>query len=67
MAYTVVAARELVGGSASGKILFSHVGLSFWGGVDPLSGIVIDHTHPLHGKSVANIILAIPNGRGDYY
>jgi predicted aconitase with swiveling domain len=39
--------QELVGGAAEGEILHTDVGLSFWGGVDPLDGTVIDHTHPL--------------------
>jgi predicted aconitase with swiveling domain len=56
---------ELVGGRAAGELLCTDVGLSFWGGVDPLSGAVIDHTHPLHGgPSVAGKMLAVPNGRG---
>lgn len=40
--------QELVGGAAEGEILHTDVGLSFWGGVDPLDGTVIDHTHPLY-------------------
>ena len=64
MPTAVLSAEELVGGSASGKVLYADVGLSFWGGVDPLTGDVIDHTHPLHKLNVAGRILAIPNGRG---
>ena len=59
-----VVAEELVGGSASGEILHADVGLSLWGGVDPLTGIVIDVSHPLHKESVVDKILCIPNGRG---
>ena len=55
---------ELIGGSAHGQLVHADIGLSFWGGVDPLTGLVIDHTHPLHKQSVADKILAIPNGRG---
>lgn len=57
-------AQELVGGTAQGKLLFSDVGLSFWGGVNPSCGTVIDHTHPLKGESLAGKVVAIPNGRG---
>ena len=57
-------ARELVGGTARGELLYAETGLSFWGGVDPLNGAVIDHTHPLHRKTVTGKVLAIPNGRG---
>lgn len=55
---------ELVGGSASGELLHTTVGLSFWGGVCPLEGVVIDHTHPLHSQCITDKILAVPNGRG---
>ncbi|KAL3938606.1 MAG: hypothetical protein SGBAC_006523 [Bacillariaceae sp.] len=45
-------------------VLASDVGLSFWGGIDEKTGIVIDHSHPLYGKSVAGSILCLPSGRG---
>ena len=45
-------------------VLASDVSLSFWGGVDEKTGVVIDTTHPLHGQSVAGTILCLPSGRG---
>ena len=42
----------------------SDVGLSFWGGIDETTGIVIDNSHPLCGQDVSNKILALPSGRG---
>ena len=60
----VLHAVELVGGVASGELLHTDVGLSFWGGVCPLEGVVIDHTHPLHAQCITDKILAVPNGRG---
>ena len=59
-----LSARELIGGVAEGELLYSDTGLSFWGGVDPVTGVVIDHTHPLKGQCVSGKVLAIPNGRG---
>jgi cis-L-3-hydroxyproline dehydratase len=56
--------KTLVAGSAQGKLLSSEVGLSFWGGVDPLTGTVIDQHHPLRNHSLAGRVLAIPSGRG---
>ena len=56
--------KALVMGSAQGELLSSEVGLSFWGGVDPLTGIVIDQHHPLRNQSLAGQVLAIPSGRG---
>ncbi len=56
--------RPLVGGSGAGPLLVGDVGLSFWGGVDPQSGLVIDTHHPLAGQCVTGRVLAIPQGRG---
>eukprot|EP00970_Alexandrium_tamarense_P015814 scaffold5559_cov207-Alexandrium_tamarense.AAC.2 len=44
--------------------LYSNIGISFWGGIHPETGKVIDTTHPLHNQSVADKILVIPSGRG---
>lgn len=57
-------AQVLVAGAASGALLFCDTGLSFWGGVDPVSGVVIDQHHPLSGACLKGKILAIPSGRG---
>jgi cis-L-3-hydroxyproline dehydratase len=56
--------RCLVAGEASGDVVHSDTGLSFWGGVDPETGVVIDQRHPLHGVCLAGRIVAIPSGRG---
>jgi predicted aconitase/predicted aconitase with swiveling domain len=56
--------RSLVEGAAEGSLLFADVGLSFWGGVDPATGEVIDRHHPLSGERLAGRVLAIPSGRG---
>ena len=60
----IVTRRTLIAGEAEGPVLFSDTGLSFWGGVDPLTGVVIDHHHPLFGRSISGTMLAIPSGRG---
>ncbi len=39
-------------------------GLSFWGGVDPDTGVVIDAHHDLHGQSIAGRIVLMPTSRG---
>ena len=59
-----LAGRSLVDGAAFGPLLHADVGLSFWGGVDPFSGEVIDRHHPLSGECLAGRVLAIPSGRG---
>jgi len=56
--------EALTSGSAQGQVLFSDTALSFWGGVAPTSGEVIDRHHPLSGQIITGKVLAIPNGRG---
>lgn len=57
-------ARTLVEGEAAGPLLALGTPLSFWGGLDPATGRVIDRSHPAHGRSLAGAILAMPSGRG---
>ena len=38
--------------------------ISFWGGVDPRSGEIIDARHPQRGRSVAGMVLALPGTIG---
>ena len=54
----------LVDGTASGPLLTSDTGLSFWGGVDLSNGEIVDQHHPLLGSNISGCMLAIPNGRG---
>jgi predicted aconitase/predicted aconitase with swiveling domain len=61
---TSLTGRSLVAGAAEGALLFADIGLSFWGGVDPFSGEIIDRHHPLSGEHLAGRVLAIPSGRG---
>jgi len=38
--------------------------LSFWGGLDPQTGIIIDQRHPQHGESIAGRVLMLERTRG---
>ncbi len=40
------------------------MGISFFGGVDPESGMVVEQGHELEGQSVAGKVLAFPTGKG---
>ncbi|UNI18114.1 hypothetical protein JDV02_004404 [Purpureocillium takamizusanense] len=53
-----------VRGTASGTLIASDQALSFWGGVRPETGEIIDQHHPLKGQHLEGKILAIPGGRG---
>ena len=61
---TVLHGTAYVKGKASGKLLTSNQELSFWGGVDPESGEIIDRHHPLSERYLQDTVLAIPGGRG---
>src|SRR6056300_1207270 len=56
--------RLIVEGEASGKVLVCPEGLSFWGGVDPETGLIIDAHHPNHGDCIADKCLLMPTSRG---
>jgi predicted aconitase with swiveling domain len=56
--------RTLVPGAARGAALVLDEPLSFWGGVDPATGDVIDVRHPQRGANVAGRVLMMPSGRG---
>jgi hypothetical protein len=56
--------RILVEGTAKGPALVLDEPLSFWGGLDPSTGEIVEATHPQRGTSVAGQILVMPSGRG---
>jgi len=56
--------RVVVPGRAEGLALVSDKPISFLGGVDPETGLVIERGHPLEGRSVAGRILVFPSGTG---
>ena len=60
----ILQAQVLVGGQAEGKALFLSEPLSFWGGLDPQTGDIIDQRHPALGKYVTGRVLLLPIGRG---
>lgn len=59
-----IRATPLVPGTASGAVLALREPLSFWGGVDPATGLIVEPRHPDVGRSVAGHILAMPAVRG---
>lgn len=56
--------RVLVAGAGVGRVLRLEEPLSFWGGVDPVTGRIVDRRHPRCGESVSGRVLALPWGRG---
>ena len=56
--------KPIVPGSAEGAALVSREALSFWGGICPQTGEVIDRRHELSGSNVKGRIFVFPTGRG---
>jgi len=56
--------RATVPGEATGEVLRLDEPLSFWGGMDPATGRIIDRRHPQVGESITGRVLAMPFGRG---
>lgn len=55
---------SILTGTASGPVVAMEEGLSFWGGVDAATGMVIDVHHPRHGVSLAGAVVLMPTSRG---
>lgn len=51
-------------GGAEGAVLRLSEPLSFWGGFDPETGRILDHSHPEVGAVITGRILALPGLRG---
>lgn len=56
--------RMISKGKSSGESLVTKDPISFLGGVDPKTGIVIDKKHELYNQCVTDKILVIPSGKG---
>ena len=59
-----MAGRAIRRGSVRGVALVSAEAVSFYGGVDPSTGVVVEKGHPLEGRSIAGRVLVIPTGKG---
>jgi len=60
----MIAGKRLHPGSARGIVLKLEEPVSFWGGVSPTSGLIVDRSHPQVGSNVAGKIVAMPGSRG---
>ena len=56
--------RLISKGKGEGEALVTSMPISFYGGVDPNTGIVIEKGHELQGQSVKGKILVFPMGKG---
>ncbi len=56
--------RTIFKGRAEAEALVTLQPISFYGGVDPNTGVVIEKGHELQGVSVKGKILVFPQGKG---
>lgn len=56
--------RKVVAGQGAGEAIVSKQAVSFFGGVDPRRGIVIEQGHDLEGQSIQGKVLIFPRGKG---
>ncbi len=56
--------RVIREGAAEGEALATSQPISFYGGVDPETGRIVERGHELEGESVAGRILVFPHGKG---
>jgi uncharacterized protein len=56
--------RIIYKGKAEGEALVTSMPISFYGGVDPNSGVVIEKGHELQGISIKGKVLVFPQGKG---
>ncbi len=56
--------RKIYQGTVEGEALVTSMGISFFGGVDPDTGIVVEKGHQLEGQSISGKVLVFPTGKG---
>jgi len=60
----IIRGRKIYKGKASGEAIVSQKTISFYGGVDPNTGKVVEKGHDLEGKSITGKIFVFPKGGG---
>jgi predicted aconitase with swiveling domain len=56
--------RKVVGGCVEGEALVTTQTISGWGGVNPMTGTVIETRHELRGVSFKDKVLVFPGAKG---
>ncbi|HSP68572.1 MAG TPA: DUF126 domain-containing protein [Bryobacteraceae bacterium] len=60
----VLRGRTVVGGCAEGEALVTRETISGWGGIDPMTGTIIETRHELRGISFKDKVLVFPGAKG---
>ena len=59
-----LAGRIIYSGTAEGEALVTRQAISFFGGVDPDTGFIVERGHELEGQCIAGKVLVFPTGKG---
>jgi len=57
-------AKVVVGGMTEGEALISSQPITFFGGVDPETGEVVEEGHEIGGERLSHKVLVFPHGKG---
>ena len=60
----ILKGRKVMGGTAEGEALVSVEPVSFYGGVDPVSGCVTEPGHCCCGENITGKVFVFPTGKG---
>jgi predicted aconitase with swiveling domain len=60
----ILRGRRVVGGYAEGEALVSRDPVSFYGGVDPKTGVVTEPGHSVCGQRITGKVFVFPRGKG---
>ncbi|MGP8023278.1 MAG: DUF126 domain-containing protein [Methanobacterium sp.] len=60
----MIKCRKISKGHAQGEVIITRDSISFLGGVDPNTGMIIDPHHELYGRTISGKILVMPSGKG---
>lgn len=60
----ILKGKPIIAGSARAEAVVSSEPISFWGGLCPRTGEIIDRRHELSGACVTGKIFVFPTGRG---
>ena len=56
--------RKIYKGTAEGTAIVTKDAISFYGGVDPETGRIVEVGHELEGQSITGKVLVFPTGKG---
>ncbi|MCB2173186.1 DUF126 domain-containing protein [archaeon] len=60
----ILTGRKVMGGKAEGEALVSIEPVSFYGGVDPVTGCVTEPGHCCCGENITGKVFIFPTGKG---